>query len=93
MKKEGVILQASYFSSWSRRMNCEWMPTVPRGFVGIAVRGEAVGLEERVDRGVAVAVDEERGSAVVHLLHPLVERRLRKREFARASSSAPPGRR
>jgi hypothetical protein len=34
VKKDGVIFQAANFSSWSRRMNCEWMPTVPRGFAG-----------------------------------------------------------
>jgi hypothetical protein len=41
-----------------------------------------MGFEEGVDRRVTVAMDEERGTAVIDLLHRVVEHALRERQLA-----------
>ena len=59
------------------RVDADRAPRPLRGAVGSV----AMGFEEGVDRRVTVAMDEERGTAVIDLLHRVVEHALRERQL------------
>ena len=89
------MFQARNFSSWSRRKKAAEAEGIDKILIAAGFQwresgcsmcffagGEAMGLEQGVDRRVAVAVDEELGAAVVDPPHHLVELRLRQRRLA-----------